>query len=60
MRKSLLLFALLVALAAPVASAAPRDDEARGGRDVVSRIVRIVRNIVRAFEEGIVPEPPRP
>jgi hypothetical protein len=60
MRKSLLLFALLVALAAPVATAAPRDDDSRGPRDVLSRIVRLVRNVIRAFDDGIVPEPPHP
>ena len=60
MRKAFLVFSLLVALAAPAAMAAPRDDDPRGGRDVLSRIVRLAKNIMRALEEGIVPEPPHP
>ena len=59
MKKSFLLFAFLVVLAAP-AMAAPRDDDPRGGRDVVSRIVRLVKHIVRAMEDGNVPVPPHP
>ena len=59
MRRSLLLFVLLVALAAPMV-AAPRDDDPRGGgRDIISRLVHLVRNIVHALDE-IVPMPPHP
>ena len=59
MKKGLLLFALLAMLTAP-AMASPRDDDPRGGRDVISRIVRLVKQAVRAFEDGIVPMPPHP
>ena len=59
MKKGLLLFALLAMLTAP-AMAAPRDDDPRGGRDLISRIVRLVKNVIRAFDDGIVPMPPHP
>jgi hypothetical protein len=59
MKKGLRFFLLLVVLAAP-AMAAPRDDDPRGGRDIVSRIVRLVKHIVRAMEDGNVPVPPHP
>ena len=57
--KSLRFFLLLAVLAAP-AMAAPRDDDPRGGRDIVSRIVRLVKHVVRAMEDGNVPVPPHP
>jgi len=59
MRKSLLVFSLLVVLAAP-AMAAPRDDDPRGGRDVVKRIVLLLKRLVGAFDDGIEIGPPKP
>jgi hypothetical protein len=59
MRKGLLLFSLLVVLAAP-AMAAPRDDDSRGPRDVVQRIVLLLKRLVSAFDDGIQVGPPKP
>ena len=59
MRKTLLVFSLLVVLAAP-AMAAPRDDDPRGGRDVVKRIVVLLKLALRAFDSGIEIGPPKP
>ena len=54
MRKSLLLFALLVVLAAP-AMAAPRNDGSGDRQSVFARIVRLIRAL-----EDIVAGPPKP
>ena len=54
MRKALLLFSLLVVLAAP-AMAAPRDDDPRGRGGVIGRIVRLVKAL-----DDIVVSWPRP
>jgi hypothetical protein len=59
MKKGLLLFSLLVVLAAP-AMAAPRDDDPRGGRDVVKRIVFLLKRLVHSLDDGIEVGPPRP
>jgi hypothetical protein len=59
MRKGLLLFSLLVVLAVP-AMGAPRDDDPRGSRDVVQRIVLLFKRLVGAFDDGIQVGPPRP
>ncbi|HEY6139069.1 MAG TPA: hypothetical protein VI670_15005 [Thermoanaerobaculia bacterium] len=59
MRKSLLLFSLLAVLAAP-AMAAPRDDDPRGPRDTVRRIVLMLERLVHAFDDPIVVGPPKP
>ena len=59
-KKRLLVFSLLVVLAAPAAMAAPRDDDPRGGRDVISRIVRLVKSVIRTLDDGWVPVPPNP
>lgn len=59
MRKGLLLFSLLVVLAVP-AMAAPRDDDPRGGRDVVSRLVLLLKRFVHALDDGIQVGPPKP
>jgi hypothetical protein len=59
MRKSLLVFSLLAVLAVP-AMAAPRDDDPRGGRDVVRRIVFLLERLVHAFDDPIVVGPPKP
>ena len=54
MRKTLLLFSLLVVLAAP-AVAAPRDDGASGQRGFINRIVRFLRAL-----DDIIAGPPKP
>ena len=55
MKKGLLLFSLLVVLAAP-AMAAPRDDDPHGGRQGwLSRIVRMLKAL-----DDIVAGPPKP
>jgi len=59
MRKGLLLFSRLVVLAVP-AMAAPRDDDPRGPRDVVQRIVLLLKRLVGAFDDGIEIGPPKP
>ncbi len=60
MRKGLLLFSLLVVLAAP-AMAAPREDDPRGGRDAVRRAVLLVKRLLAhiADLEPII-GPPKP
>jgi hypothetical protein len=40
--------------------AAPRDDDPRGGRDVVQRIVFLLQRLVHAFDDPIVVGPPKP
>lgn len=59
MKKTLLVFSLLVVLAAP-AMAAPRDDDPRGGRDIVQRIVHMLKRLVGALDDGIEIGPPKP
>ena len=59
MRKALLLFSLLVVLAAP-AVAAPRDDDPRGARDVVRRVVLLIKRLVGALDDPMVIGPPKP
>jgi hypothetical protein len=60
MRKGLLLFSLLVVLAVP-AMAAPRDDDPRGGRDVVKRVVFLIKRLlIGVFDDGIEIGPPKP
>jgi len=54
MRKSLLLFSLLVVLAAP-AMAASRDEGSRGRGGFLGRIARLVKAL-----EDIVASPPKP
>ena len=50
LRKSLLVFSLLAVLAAP-AMAAPRDDDPRGGRDGITRIVLFFKRLVHALDD---------
>jgi hypothetical protein len=59
MRKSLLLFSVLAVLAMPL-MAAPRDDDPRGPRDAMNRIVRFIKHVIRTMEDGNVPIPPHP
>ncbi len=59
MRKGLLLFSLLVVLAVP-AMAAPRDDDPRGGRDVVKRVVLLLKRFVHALADEPLIGPPKP
>jgi hypothetical protein len=54
MRKTLLLFFLLVVLAAP-AMAAPRNGDPGGGQGFISRIMRLIRAL-----DDIVAGPPHP
>jgi hypothetical protein len=60
MKKVLLVFSLLVALAAPV-MASPRDDDPRGGEGVVKRIVFLLKRLVsHALGDEIQIGPPKP
>ena len=59
MRKLLLVFSLLVVLAAP-AMAAPRDDDPRGARDIVKRVVLLFKRLVGVLDDPIAVGPPKP
>lgn len=59
MRKSLLVFSLLAVLAVP-AMAAPRDDDSRGPRDVVQRIVLLFKHLLGSFNDEPLIGPPKP
>ena len=62
MKKSLAVFSLLVLLSVP-AMAAPRDDDPRGGGDVIGRVVHLVKKIVGAvvpLDDGYNVVPPKP
>jgi hypothetical protein len=59
MRKGLLLFSLLAVLALP-AMAAPRDDDPRGPRDAVKRVVLMLKRLLHSFGDGIEVGPPKP
>ena len=60
MKKALLVFSLLLVLAAPAMAAAPRDDDPRGGRGVIDRIVTLFKRLVSVLDDGIEVGPPRP
>ena len=59
MKKGLLVFLLLVALAAP-AMAAPRDDDPRGWRNVVERIVLLLKHLFVMLDDEPLIGPPKP
>jgi len=61
MKKKLAVFSLLVLLSVP-ALAAPRDDDPRRGGDVISRVVHVIKKIVRTVVpfDDINPAPPHP
>lgn len=61
MKKGLTVFFLVVVLAAP-AMAAPRDDDARGVRGAVSRVLLLLEKLVRGVAplDDIGPMPPKP
>ena len=62
MKKALAVFSLLAVLSAP-AMAAPRDDDPRGPRSLVSRVVQFVKQVVGSIvplDDANNPIPPRP
>lgn len=59
MKKALLLFSLLVVLAAP-AMAAPRDDDPHGPGGMVSRVVHFIKRLLVPMDLDPVVTPPKP
>ena len=62
MKRSLAFFSLLVLLSVP-AMAAPRDDDPRRGGGVISRVVHLIKTVVRGvvpLDDSNNPLPPKP